>query len=108
MTLSPAQHQREYGHDHTRLRKQLAPLVAAGQFSCAKCGKQIERGEGWDLGHSPDRRGRAPEHRKCNRSTVGLRERRRNELGEFSGRATVSCRRVRFGGRDPLVAGVVS
>jgi hypothetical protein len=83
MTLSPAQHQREYGHDHTRLRKQLAPLVAAGQFSCAKCGKQIEPGEEWDLGHSPDMRGRAPEHRKCNRNTVGLRERRRNELGEF-------------------------
>jgi hypothetical protein len=54
MTLSPAQHQREYGHDHGRLRKQLTPLVAAGQFSCAKCGKQIEPGEEWDLGHSPE------------------------------------------------------
>jgi hypothetical protein len=76
--LTPAQHQREYGYEHRSLRKRLAPLVAAGQFACAKCGKQIEPGQEWDLGHTPDRSGRAPEHRRCNRNTVGLRARDRN------------------------------
>jgi hypothetical protein len=81
VTLSPAQHQREYGYDHRSLRKRLAPLVEAGEFACAKCGKRIESGDAWDLGHTPDRSGRHPEHRRCNRATVYQRARHRS--GEF-------------------------
>ena len=38
-----------YGRRHLALRKELAPVVAAGLAKCARCGEPIE-GE-WDLGH---------------------------------------------------------
>jgi len=51
--------------------------------SCARNVASRSRGEDWDLSHTPDRQGRAPEHRKCNRNTVGLRAPGRNEFREF-------------------------
>jgi hypothetical protein len=63
---------RGYGVAHRRRRKNLAPLVAAGLTSCARCGKRIEPGEPWDLGHvdgTGKRQYSGPEHRKCNRQT---------------------------------------
>src|SRR5262245_43062993 len=61
--------ERGYGVAHQRLRAQWAPLVAAGRVSCARCGKLIEPGAAWDLGHDDhDRRKyRGPEHQSCNR-----------------------------------------
>jgi hypothetical protein len=75
--LTPSQHYGMYGYDHRRLRKRLAPLVAAGECVCPKCGRRIEPGAEWDLGHQ-DHGGRAPEHRRCNRATVYKRARDRN------------------------------
>jgi hypothetical protein len=42
---------------------------------CARCGERIEPGEPWDLGHDDVDRSRytGPEHRRCNRSTRGVR-----------------------------------
>lgn len=63
-----------YGAAHQRLRRQWAPLVAAGGVVCAKCGQRIQRGQRWDLGHVPGsgrRLYRGPEHRECNRATNG-------------------------------------
>jgi hypothetical protein len=78
--LTPAQHYGLYGAQHRSLRKRPAPMVEAGECVCPKCGKRIEPGEPFDLGHQ-DNGGRAPEHRRCNRATVYKRARDRN--GEF-------------------------
>jgi hypothetical protein len=78
--LTPAQHYGLYGAQHRSLRKRLAPLVEAGEYACAKCGKRIEPNTAWDLGHQAQG-GRAPEHSACNRATVYKRARDRN--GEF-------------------------
>jgi hypothetical protein len=75
--LTPAQHYGLYGAQHRSLRKRLAPVVAAGEFVCPKCGRRIEPNAAWDLGHQ-ENGGRAPEHRACNRRTVHLRARDRN------------------------------
>jgi hypothetical protein len=65
--------QQGYGGRHQRRRALLAPLVAAGSVTCARCGKPIGPGEPWDLGHVDGDRQRysGPEHRSCNRSTAG-------------------------------------
>ncbi len=69
--------ERGYGAEHQRLKRMFAPLVAAGGFPCARCGKPIRllrKPEGlvpepWDLGHTDDRRAwTGPEHRGCNRA----------------------------------------
>ena len=48
---------RGYGTSHQAVRKQLAPMVAAGLAVCARCLRPITPGEPWDLDHRPDRRG---------------------------------------------------
>lgn len=66
---------RGYGSAHQKLRKRLAPKVAAGGVRCWRCGELILAGEQWDLGHDDvDRRAyRGPEHIKCNRATSNRR-----------------------------------
>ena len=60
---------RAYGHHHQVLRRQFAPLVAAGGVACARCGELIEPGSAWDLGHSDDGLGyNGPEHAYCNQT----------------------------------------
>jgi hypothetical protein len=62
---------RGYGARHRRLRRALAPIVAAGLATCARCGRPILAGEPWDLGHDDVDRGRyrGSEHRACNSAT---------------------------------------
>ena len=47
--------QRGYGAVHQARRRQLAPLVAAGLMTYARCGEPIAAGAPWDLDHAPDR-----------------------------------------------------
>ena len=62
---------RGYGAEHQKLRRRIAPLVAAGQAICWRCGQKIPAGSSWDLGHDDHDRSRyrGPEHVKCNRAT---------------------------------------
>jgi hypothetical protein len=63
-----------YSTAHKRLRKQIAPRVAAGNASCARCGEPIQPGEKWDLDHTDDGSGYlGPSHVRCNRATAGRR-----------------------------------
>jgi hypothetical protein len=66
---------RGYGWQHQKIRQQWAPLVAAGQVNCARCGRPIPPGTAWDLGHDDHDRSRytGPEHMTCNR-TAGARK----------------------------------
>jgi hypothetical protein len=59
---------RAYGSTHMMLRERYAALVASGLADCARCGRPIEPGSAWDLGHTDDRSGdTGAEHRYCNR-----------------------------------------
>ena len=67
--------ERGYGTFHKNLRRAYALKVDAGLVDCARCGKRIEPGAPWDLGHDDHDRSRytGPEHRACNRATNGRR-----------------------------------
>lgn len=69
----PTAHRRGYDVKHRKIRAQVAPLVNAGGVTCWRCGKTIETGSEWDLGHDDNDRTiyRGPEHRACNRATKG-------------------------------------
>ena len=59
-----------YGARHHRTKDALRPVVAAGLAVCARCGRPIEPGTPWDLGHDdldPSRYA-GPEHRLCNQT----------------------------------------
>ena len=64
---------RGYGTKHRKLRKQWAPRVERGEVICVRCGKLIQVGQAWDLGHDDFDRTRyaGPEHARCNRATAG-------------------------------------
>jgi hypothetical protein len=76
MTTSRENHRIKYGAAHRKLREQWVPLVAMGTVHCSYpgCGRLIEPGTHWDLGHRYDDAGRPlqsmPMHRKCNRNTA--------------------------------------
>jgi hypothetical protein len=78
--------QRGYGNDHQRCRERWATQVARGEVECRRCGRLIQPGEAWDLGH--DDRDRSlpaqPEHAKCNRATGAHRVQRRRQLTAFA------------------------
>ena len=60
--------QRGYDAAHDAERQRWAPLVDAGQVSCARCGAPIPPGTAWDLDHTDDRTGYlGPSHAGCNR-----------------------------------------
>ena len=69
---------RGYGSAHQRLRARLAPIVATGTVACARCGRLIEPGQPWDLGHVDGDKTRytGPEHQDCNRA-AGAQQRNR-------------------------------
>ena len=60
---------RGYTGKHAVLRKRWTPKVAAGGVACGRCGRLIEPGTPWDLGHPGDdkRLEPVPWHRRCNR-----------------------------------------
>nr|DAX95575.1 MAG TPA: HNH endonuclease bacteriophage, HNH Endonuclease, DNA.52A [Caudoviricetes sp.] len=64
---------RGYDRHYRAARARAARLVEAGQATCWRCGKPIEAGETFDLGHVDDARSiiRGPEHVFCNRSGAG-------------------------------------
>ena len=79
------QHNREYeakrgtklerGYDarFRELRRIALDKVSAGGVNCWRCGKPIEAGAPFDLGHDDHDRTitRGPEHATCNRSAAG-------------------------------------
>jgi hypothetical protein len=71
--LRPSPEARGYGREHQALRRQLQPLVLAGNVQCARCGELIVPGQPWDLGHADGDRSKysGPEHQWCNRATTG-------------------------------------
>lgn len=82
--------ERGYGSSHQKLRAWWAPRVARGGVLCARagCGRVIEPGESWDLGHDDHDRARysGPEHEACNRATAsrrGVRPARRSSRRWF-------------------------
>ena len=73
------------GHQQRR-RAWVAHFAAGGSWACRKCGRTINPGEPWDLGHGRElvRGGTGedsePEHPYCNRSAGGkLGNHRRNQ-----------------------------
>jgi hypothetical protein len=76
-TLSAAA--RGYDAEPRRRRKALALIVDAGMASCAKCGRWIQPGTPWHLGHTADRTGwTGPEHAACNIRDAAIRANRRS------------------------------
>lgn len=73
MPQQPTTTQRGYGWKHQQLRKKWKPKVATGTVRCWRCGRFIAPNEPWDLGHDDLDRSiyRGPEHRACNRDTIG-------------------------------------
>lgn len=73
------QHQRQrrkaYGYPHQQLRQRVTEAMRKGQrFICARCEKQIQPGQPWDLGHLSRSEGtyRGAEHAACNRAAGAL------------------------------------
>lgn len=53
--------------EHRGARKHWAPIVAAGQARCWRCGHPIAPGSNWDIGHNDvGTQIMGPEHRSCN------------------------------------------
>jgi hypothetical protein len=65
--------ERGYGKEHRAERKRWKAIIDAGNGFCTRCGRWIEPGSAWDLGHSDFDRSqyRGPEHSFCNRSAAG-------------------------------------
>ena len=63
----------DYGYWHRQRRRSWAAKVEKGEVVCARCGRLIQVGQPWDLGHDDFDRTRyaGPEHRRCNRATKG-------------------------------------
>jgi predicted Fe-S protein YdhL (DUF1289 family) len=72
---------RGYGNAHQRLRRRWAIRVDRGEVHCARCGRLIEPGTDWDLGHDDEDRSiyAGPEHRACNRATRSHRKAKRSK-----------------------------
>ena len=68
-----------YGSDYQKTRAQWKIKVDRGEVYCARCGKWIQPGTPWDLGHDDADRNtiRGPEHRACNRATATHKAQRR-------------------------------
>lgn len=79
----PASSTRQYHGEGVRIRPPAAPGPprphrATGTVACARCGRLIEPGQPWDLGHVDGDKTRytGPEHQDCNRA-AGAQQRNR-------------------------------
>lgn len=80
MSVAGSTSERGYGTAHQKLRAQVKrELVDPGLAFCWRCGRWINPGLPWDLGHDDEDRSlyRGPEHRRCNRSPDNRPQRRR-------------------------------
>lgn len=68
---------RGYGWRHQQLRQQLARTVEADYAECWRCGRPIQPGTPWRLGHDDVDRSiyRGPEHARGNLSARGRQDR---------------------------------
>ena len=56
-----------WGHEHQRRRAAIAPLVNAGNATCARCQQPIHACESWHLDHNDARDGYlGVSHAHCN------------------------------------------
>lgn len=101
----PAQHNRDYGRAHRKLRKAWGAKVELGYVRCSRCWEFISPSQQWDLDHNDEDRTRynGPAHRYCNRAASNRGKARRFRLtialvpspAERRRRAAAECKRQR-------------
>ena len=70
----PSRHLRGYGSTHDARRRQVKPLVEAGNAVCSRCGDPISPREQWHLDHTDDRLGYlGVAHVYCNLRAAGIK-----------------------------------
>ena len=70
----PSRHLRGYGSNHDARRRQVKPLVDAGNAICSRCGNPISPREQWHLDHTDDRQGYlGVSHAYCNLRAAGIK-----------------------------------
>ena len=75
----PSRHLRGYGSNHDARRRQVKPLVDAGNAICSRCGNPISPREQWHLDHTDDRQGYlGVAHAYCNLRAAGIKTAKRN------------------------------
>jgi hypothetical protein len=75
----------KYGAEHRRQRAAWARYVKMGSASCWRCGKHLDPGGKWHLGHLPDGTTTKPECTACN-----LRDGGRRRAAQLYGKTAVS------------------
>ncbi len=105
----PSRHLRGYGSTHDARRRQVKPLVEAGNAVCSRCGNPISPREQWHLDHTDDRQGYlGVAHAYCNLRAAGIKTAKlHDETQPPAPHASGSKRlgQAGFSGSDRSVAG---